>query len=830
MTLNNKTLLTISATFIGLIAMLFILSQTVMLGSFRKLEEDDTRQNVGRARSALSTEVKNLSSLNLDWASWDDSYQFIKDRNREYIKSNLNLETLAKQRLNLIIYLDSGGRIVFGKGLDHRAMKEAPLPKGVLPHITPQSPLLRNSEEDGEHEGLAVTGDGVLILSAHPILSSEGKGPARGTLVMGRVFDEGEVKRIGEITHMPISTAYPESLPAFEKAAGLDGISIHPLSENLIEGYGVVEDIYHKPAFMLKVVLPRGIYNQGKASRSYFISYLLLAALASALAMTLLLRKNVLNRLKLLGLRVAGIGLTGNLAERIPLHGHDELTLLSGEVNKMLEALEELEKERKEAEAALRRANDELEARVAVRTADLFEANIALKDEISERQRIENVIKDMAYHDHLTRLPNRLLFMDRLNQVIVRAAWREKTLAAVLFIDLDRFKVVNDTLGHSSGDELIKVVSQRMEETLRDGDTVARVGGDEFTILLQDLARVEDIPMVLEKIFDAFRKPITVSGHEVFVTASIGIALYPHDGNDSDTLLRNADIAMYHAKGKGGDTYRMYNPAMAEKAYERLTIGNKLRSALERNEFILYYQPQVDLKAGRVIGSEALIRWLDPERGVVSPATFIPLAEETGLIVPIGEWGLHAACRQNKEVQGNGFPDLVVSVNISARIFTQENFVDTVSRVLKDTGLDPRHLKLEITESLLMTNLGDAMPKMKELKGMGVQFSIDDFGTGYSSLAYLKSLPIDQLKIDRSFVQDIEKSADDRLIVTAIIKLGQSLRLDVIAEGVETGGQLEFLKSYQCEKIQGFLFSRPLPIDAFKSYLKENDKGILTGC
>lgn len=495
MTLNNKTLLTISATFTGLIAILFILSQTVLLGSFRKLEEEDTRQNFGRVLSALSTEVKNLSSLNLDWASWDDSYQFIRDNNKEYIKSNLNLETLAKQKLNLIIYLDSGGHLVFGRALNHRSIKEVPFPKGVMRHLAPRSPLLRNGEEQGEHEGLAATEDGILMLSAHPILNSKGEGPLRGTLVMGRLLDEDEVKRLGEITYMAVSIISGKGLTALEKAAGPEGISVLPLSEDQIEGFGVVEDIYHKPAFMLKVVLPRGIYNQGKASRSYFISYLLLAALASALAMTLLLKRTVLNRLKLLGVRVEDIGLTGNLAERIPLQGHDELTLLSGEVNKMLEALEGLDKERKKAEAALRNANDELESRVAGRTADLLEANMALKDEISERQRVENVIKDMAYHDHLTGLPNRLLFIDRLNQVIIRGAWREKSPAAVLFIDLDRFKVVNDTLGHSSGDELIKAVSERMKLTLREGDTVARVGGDEFTILLQDLARVEDIPM-----------------------------------------------------------------------------------------------------------------------------------------------------------------------------------------------------------------------------------------------------------------------------------------------------------------------------------------------
>ncbi len=832
MTLGNKTLLTISATFVGLIAILFVLSQTILLGGFRKLEEDDTRRNVGRALSALETEIKNLSSLNLDWASWDDSYQFIVERNTDYIKSNLNDETLAKQKLNLIMYLDSSGKIVFGKAIDHRGMKEVPLPKDLMRHLAPESPLLRHDDAKGIDDGLIVIDKGILLAAAHPILSSEGKGPVRGTLLMARYLDEGEVRHLGEVTHMAVSlTRYESLFPDGNGAGGVawpDTIFIRPLSEDLIEGLGVVKDIYDKPAFILKVALPREIFRQGKASRSYFISYLLLAALTSALAITLLLKKNVLTRLKVLGVSVADVGLTGNLAERIPLTGDDELTALSGEVNKMLEALERLEAGRKDAESALRKARDELEARVRERTADLSEANLALKEEITERKRMEHVVKDMAFHDHLTGLPNRLLFIDRLNQVIVMGA-RHKSQAAVLFLNLDRFKVVNDTLGHAAGDELIKVVAERLKKSLRDGDTVARLGGDEFTVLLQDLAKVEDIPMVLEKVFNSIRESIPVSGHDVFVTASAGVSLYPHDGNDGIELLRNADIAMHHAKGKGGNAYQMYNPAMAEKAFERLTIGNKLRTALERKEFILYYQPQVDLKTGRIIGSEALIRWQDPEKGLVSPAAFIPLAEETGLIVAIGEWGLYEACGQNKKIQQNGFPDMIISVNISARMFTQEGFVETVARVLKDTGLDPRHLMLEITESLLMTNIAEAAAVMKDLKGIGIEFSIDDFGTGYSSLAYLKSLPISQLKIDRSFVQDIADSNDGRLIVTAIIKLGQSLRLDVIAEGVETHEQLEFLKLNQCDKIQGFLFSKPLPAEAFSSLLKENYSEKLKG-
>lgn len=814
MKLTGKIILAVALTFVFFSIALYGLSQSIFLGGYENLERDDTARNVSRAVSAFQADLNNISALNVDWASWDDTYDFMVSRNRAYIASTLNDETLAKQRLNLVVYLDSAGRTVFAKAFQYIAMKESPLPPGMAGHLSNGSPLVKPKDEGVS--GVVVLKDGLLMTTAHPILTSEGKGPSRGTLIMGRFLDAEEISYLSNTIHMPLSLLPPAK--ELIARAGLDDIEVRTVDSGTVEGFGVVKDIYGAPAGIFRIELPRAIYNQGKAGVTYFILYLMAAALVAAIAIMMVFERKVLSKLKSLGGTVAGIGVTGDLASRVPSVGNDEITDLTREINRMLGSLEKMDSERREAQDKLKEANDELEERVAERTADLSDANLALKDEIAERTRMENVIKEMAYRDNLTGLPNRSLFMDRLTQVLTRGT-RHRTIAGVLFMDLDRFKVINDTLGHTTGDELIRIISVELQKLLRSGDTVARMGGDEFTILLQDLSRPEDVTVVVEKLLGAFKKPITLAGQEVFVSFSIGVSMYPEDGADPATLLKNADIAMYHAKSKGGNNCQMYNSGMAEKAFERLTIGNKLRAALERHEFVLYYQPQVDLKTMRICGAEALIRWQDPEKGLVMPGSFIPIAEETGIIVPMGEWGLFRACEENKELQSQGFADLSVAVNVSARMFTNEGFVSMVKGVLKDTGLEARYLKLEITESILMTNLAHAMEIMREFRGMGVQFAIDDFGTGYSSLGYLKTLPLNQLKIDRSFVRDISTDLDDRLIVTAIIKLAQSLKLEVLAEGVETEDQLEFLSGLQCDKIQGYLFSKPLPKESFRALL-----------
>ncbi|MCL5228854.1 EAL domain-containing protein [Pseudomonas sp. In614] len=437
-----------------------------------------------------------------------------------------------------------------------------------------------------------------------------------------------------------------------------------------------------------------------------------------------------------------------------------------------------------------------------------------------ERQLTEKRIRYMGDHDALTGLPNRTLLEDRLKQAILYAQ-RYNRLVTVVFLDLDKFKLVNDSLGHSAGDELLKTVAQRMLECVRRTDTVVRLGGDEFVIILFDQpSDIDGVTPALHKIQEAILRPIQISGHTLHVTCSMGLATYPADGNDTDTLLSNADAAMYRAKELGRNSYQFYTSEMNNKVQGKLAMQDGLRNALNHNEFLLLYQPQVDLQSGQIIGVEALIRWQHPELGMVSPIKFIPQAEETGLIVPIGDWVIHAACRQNKAWQDAGCPPITMSVNISARQFIERNLIDRVRHALQETGLDPKYLELELTESLIMQDLQQAISKMKELQSMGISLSIDDFGTGYSSLAALKSFPIARLKIDQSFVRDLPDNENDKAIATAVISLGHKLNLKVIAEGVETEEQQTFLRENGCDEIQGHFFSRAVSAEDISLLLR----------
>lgn len=368
---------------------------------------------------------------------------------------------------------------------------------------------------------------------------------------------------------------------------------------------------------------------------------------------------------------------------------------------------------------------------------------------------------------------------------------------------------------------MLKGVAQRLRSCLREGDTVARLGGDEFMVVLPAIAHAEDAARVGQRILDALSVPFNFEGHELHIGVSIGIALYPNDGKSAEALLKNADIAMYRAKEQGRNNYQFYTPALNDMAFERLTLENSLRRALERREFVVHYQPQVSLNTGQIVGMEALVRWRHPELGLVAPMKFIPVAEETGLIVPIGEWVLQMACAQNKAWQEAGFPPLRVTVNLSARFFRRKDLMETVARILKETGLDPDYLELELTEGTTMENAEATIRTLHELKEMGVHLSIDDFGTGYSSLSYLKRFPLATLKIDRLFVQDITTSSDGAVITLAIIAMAHSLGLKVIAEGVETEEQLAFLRAHRCDEMQGYLFSRPIPAEAFTQLLRE---------
>ncbi|HEX6549510.1 MAG TPA: EAL domain-containing protein [Gammaproteobacteria bacterium] len=440
--------------------------------------------------------------------------------------------------------------------------------------------------------------------------------------------------------------------------------------------------------------------------------------------------------------------------------------------------------------------------------------------DISERKRAEQQVYRLAHYDTLTGLANRTLLRDRLEQALTDAKRRGERIA-VMFLDLDHFKKVNDSLGHETGDRLLKAVSERLIECLRSNDSVSRQGGDEFILIVRQISDAESAARTAEKILQRVSGLYRVGPHELHITTSIGISLFPDDGNDYEILIRNADIAMYQAKEQGRSNYQFFTRQMTARAHERLSIENELRRALERGEFALHYQPQVSLQHGRIVGVEALLRWNSREHGMIPPATFIPIAEQSGLIVPIGEWVLREACAQIKAWQESGLGSIPVAVNLSAVQFHRRDIDRTISETLEDAGIDPALLELELTESTLMQETREIIELMKRLNDAGVRLAIDDFGTGYSSLSYLKRFRIDRLKIDQSFVRDIITDPDDAAITNAVIRLGHGLKVEVMAEGVETVEQMQFLRERGCDSMQGYYFSKPLPADAVARLFRE---------
>ena len=448
---------------------------------------------------------------------------------------------------------------------------------------------------------------------------------------------------------------------------------------------------------------------------------------------------------------------------------------------------------------------------------------VGISRDVTARKRAEDEVHFLAHHDALTRLPNRALFMDRLGQAILSAE-RNDRWVAVAFVDLDNFKMINDGLGHAAGDELLKAVANRMVASVRSTDTVVRLGGDEFVLLLLDQpANTAAISATLEKVRSAIGQPIELEGQTIQVTCSTGLATFPNDGIDPESLVKNADAAMYQAKALGRDNFQFYTAQMNTEVHERISLQIELRQGIARGQFQLAYQPQIDIQSGRVFAAEALVRWNHPVQGSLPPSRFIPIAEESGLIVPLGDWVLHAACRQNKAWQDAGMPPISVCVNVSPRQFKEKNWIQRVRHALEESGLEPQYLELELTESLIMQDAQQAIATMRELQAVGVHFSIDDFGTGYSSLSALKSFPVARLKIDRSFVRNLPHDENDRGIATAVISLGQKLNMRVIAEGVETDAQLEFLTANHCDEIQGFHFSRPVDPDALADLLRRQE-------
>lgn len=846
-----KILLIIFAAFTLLFLILLIGSKLILLDSFLELEKNDMARNVERVLNAYNDELSQLSTINGDYAGWDDSYKFILGENPGFVDANLPDTIFPQLQINIMVYVTNEGKIVFSRGYDLANESVMPVPKSFLNYIGNNSFLNTHKDPKSIISGILTLPEGGLMISSRPVLTNEFTGPINGALIIGRYLNSHELDELALKTRLSLKIyKYDEKQIPDEiilvrnQLSDKRSVLIQPLNKEIIGGYALINDIFHSKAFILKLESPRSIYKQGIQTVRYFILWFLFGGAIFSVISYLLFSKLAIMRRKekesekryrtVVEQASEGIVLV-TIADKRILEGNGAFKKLIGNSaieNANCSLYDITEEERKkvdiEMERTLRGKRElrfkrsdgsivDVELSSSIITHNDNDVMCIVVHDITERIQFERQLMHQANHDSLTGLANRNLLHDRMNQAIAMQK-RKKQTVAVMLMDLDNFKIINETLGHPAGDLLLQAVAERLKGMIRSYDTVARPGGDEFIIIVAEIVNPEDVIKVAKGVLNLFLSPFRMNEHEVYVNASIGISLYPFDGDTNEILLMKADTAMYHCKANGKNNYQFFAEDMNEKVNKRHSMETKLRRAIDNGEFTLDYQPRVDLRSGKVCGMEALIRWFLPGTGYISPVEFIPIAEETGLIIPIGEWVLRTACRQNRLFQKLGYY-LQVSVNLSPRQFGQYNLIEMIRNSLEESGLTPDFLELELTEGLLMQHEEKNIQKLIALKEMGISLSIDDFGTGYSSLSYLKQFPLETLKIDRSFIKDIPDNHDDAVIVKTIIAMGRSMNLRVVAEGVETLAQLSFLTENQCDEIQGYYFSRPLPAEAFQELI-----------
>ncbi|GAB4213677.1 MAG: hypothetical protein OHK0012_10240 [Synechococcales cyanobacterium] len=889
----RKTIFSAGAALVGLVAALGLTSSVAVDRSYRRLETEFVGDHLERVISTFTDEQDSLDSTGRDWAEWDDTYQFMEDRSDRYISSNVTAAALTNFDLNLILFLNTSGEIIHAQSYDRETEAMQAIPPDLLSHLSARSLLLQNASEPTLEPGILLLDQDPLLIVARPILTSEAAGPSRGTLVVGRYLTESSVAALQDKLRLSLQVfrvddpmlpptertilqsfldpSAPELLDATEVSMLPPDTTIRVLDAQTIAGYALLRDIYGQPAVLLRVNMPRTVYQQGQRNKAYF-SLVILVTIAifgglilAVVSADLRRRKTATEELQRLlqalhaseeryALAVKGAtdglwdwdlqsqtiyfsprwkAMLGHPDQDISEHPQEWFDRVFPEdliqLQAALQAHLDGHTEHFECEYRILARDGSyrwmLSRGLAVRGAAGKAHRMAgSQTDITARKDTERQLEHDALHDALTGLPNRTLLMSRLERAMQVVKRHPNYRFAVLFIDLDRFKVVNDSLGHRMGDQLLIATAQRLLSSLRGMDTIARLGGDEFAVLLEDIRDFSDAQRTVERLQKELEVPLMLEGIEFFISASIGIALSSPDYELPGDLLRDADIAMYRAKATGRAHYEIFDTAMHAQLMERLHLENDLRRAIERHELQVHFQPIVSLTHSKIVGFEALVRWPHPEWGLISPAKFLPIAEETGLILLIDAWVLRESCRQVREWQ-DVFPqhrDLTVSVNISSKGLWQPDFVPRISNLLQEMNFNPHCLKLEITEMVLMDKDDNVVTTtFRQLRELNVQLDIDDFGTGYSSLSRLTRFPIDALKIDRSFIQQMISDENSAEIVRAIIALAQNLNLEVIAEGLETEEQISRTRALGCDYGQGFFIAKALDPRAATAFLAD---------
>ncbi|MBU1041911.1 MAG: EAL domain-containing protein [Proteobacteria bacterium] len=1029
MTLRKATLLLTGLGTLALLLVLLLSTHAIIDTSFLLLEQSQTSENMERAKNAVTEELQKLDDLLVDWAVWDDAQLFMQGRSKDFVSSNLNNRTLSSLRLSAIVFLDTKGRVVISRGIDPAKGVKAPLPQGLLDHLQPGSSLLAGRLAEDRVKGLVLLPQGVMLLAASPILSSNADGPCAGTLVMVRPLDSRQANIISERIRIPLSMEAANS-PLSPDLARLGNIPLNrtrvlPLNRDMVAGASIMSDIWGKPALRLIVRERREIMAQGNRALVQSQLWLSACGLLFLVALFAFLERRVLLRVTRLREQVEAVNASGTQLGQVDMPGTDELSALAGRINAMLGELQHSRQglatqcaatEAQEqflqhildsiqagvmlvdpqtrriidvnafAAALAGRTREEIIGRMchglvcpnaqhqcpivdlghdgeqAVRTLlradgstcailksvaridrggktilletfidvdDLNKAQEALKrseeiyrtlfmntgtatvlieedttishanqefeklsglpsdqvvgrmswtefftpesvetmlrhhvkrrvspelaprnyeadfvspggehrtvrltvamlpgtttsvaamEDVTEQKRAEEQLRHQAFHDSLTGLPNRLLLHDRLERSL-ESARRDGLELAVLLMDLDRFKDVNDSLGHSVGDKLLRMVAERLNAVVRRRDTVARLGGDEFVVVMDGPTNPEAVASVAGHILDTFAAPFLLEGHSLHMGLSIGLALFPAHGQTPEDLLKSADLAMYRAKERGRNTFDFFTNELNDQVVRRLMVATGLRRALASGCIEVHYQPKVLEPGDRITGAEALVRWRREDGSLVPPDEFISVAEDTGLIMPLSDIVLRQACLQALAWRQAGHERFTMAVNLSPRQFLHPDLGGRIRAIVEETGLPASALEFEITETTLMSNLPETLKALEDLTRMGASIVLDDFGKEYSSLGYIKKMPIEAIKIDRSFVSDLPDDEDDAAIVQTILTMARNLELRVVAEGVETAGQLWFLTNLGCREFQGYYFSRPLPAEEMTALL-----------
>lgn len=729
-------------------------SHVIIMNSYLRLEDKTIQENLDRTIGSLEQAVNAVELSVQDWSIWDDSYQFVIDKNAKFIKSTLAISSFQSIKMDIILFYDVKGKLFYALAVNEDRSKFIPVPDTLLHELTPTSLLVSQPEINSQTSGLLSIPSGILLIASHSIINSDSKGPVHGSLIMAKYLTNQVLANVENIAKVD-ATIF--RLPNAEINNEVRKITADLYSKNSqviiknddrLFGYRFLKDINGKPIAVIKISLPRTIYKIGIDTMHYSNLTVLVYSIFITLLLWMLLQYLIVQRIEKLNKHISQQGRQNKLFSKVIENMSDEVSSV----------------------------------------ASLYH---------------------QATHDPLTGLANRNLLYQAFNHFSQEEHLDNNQKIVILFIDIDHFKRVNDTLGHDVGDEVLITTAKRLTGALRDNDLAARLGGDEFVVMLVDIEK-EQVEAITRRIFKTINQPFTFEGHEIYVSSSMGVCIYPDDGTAIETLIKQADVALYHAKEHGRNHYQFYSESLNKTINESHQKEIELQIALDEKQLCLYYQPIYNLRTKQIVALEALIRWEHPTRGLLGPEEIIPIAERTDLIYPIGQWVFQTACKTVKEWQKKGLPVVPVAINVAAGQMRASSLSETVITALKRSALDSNLLEIEITETGFIDMNPKLLSELQALRASGIKLTIDDFGTGYSGLGYLKSLPVSKLKIDKSFIRDIQTDPDDKAITLAIIAIAHQLNLEVVAEGIENLEQYNFMCYHQVDAVQGFFLSPPL--------------------